>query len=604
MLTTPKDPPGSAGSAEGASSSPAPHDPGAALEAARIQHELALLAAHREREQTRTAAAPTTPRAEEPGSTPSEGPGTVASWVAHHQLGVAVGTIGEQVARALGVVPRAERVAMSEAVTDALVKSARDHLDRAAAAEISGVPRSALEQACMAALDRQAQLSIDEARRRNSLEESEPDPRHDAVSDVDPADATPHTPEATRAIRVLVTDDPLVAAGAWRAQHLSAQVAAHRDALRRLTAQMKSARQDLETTLDCWVRGSRPGSPGSPDTEHADDAHPTREEQWRAQAGIAEAAAAAASGAKILADATDPLALSLQLLQLAHSDLTASHTTVTTGAHELVIRGAAALATNLGSQGCVIADQLTALDPTNSPLMSALDDLLRQRADLASGVAGLAGIVSFARSLAGLDEPLSDGARQPDAVASGPSLQPGLRELARQALLHERLVTHVVDCLETLDRDVRIWVQPGDGSAEPPLLAAVRRERLRAGAQRFTHVLVLQDEGLTADVVRRHSIVGDSARLTHIGSASVTWLLIDVASGAVVEGGQASPARTLVQDIGSGRTNSVSMSVQHGAPLPWDAQHTLELSLKFLAVTAGLAALILAVVALVNIFLE
>ena len=547
-----------------------------------------------------------TPAAQE--SAPAQRRGAVASWVAHHQLGVSLDTIGEQAARALGVVPRAERDAMSEAVTEALVRSARDHLDRAAAAEISGVPRSALERACMAALDRQAQLSIDEARRRNSLEgDTPPDPRHDAVSDVDPAGAVP--PETTPAIRVLVTDDPQVAASDWRAQHLTAQAAAHSTALRRLSAQTTAARQDLETTLDNWVRGAPHGEePSSSGPGHSGDRHRTLEQQWQAPTGIADAAAEVAGGVKTLTD-TSPLTLGVQLVQRAASDPTVSRTTAL-GTHELVARGAAALAANLGPQGRVIADELTVVDPTKSPLMSTLDGLAHQRAALASDVADLAGIVAFARSVAGLDESTADGTAQQgavvqqDASVARPTIAAGLGELARQALLHERLVAHVVDSLGTLDRGVRTWVTPGEDGTGPPLLAAVGRERLRTGPQRFSHVLVLQDAGLPADVVRRHSVGGDSARVSHIGSAGVTWLLIDVSSGDVVEGGYASSASTLVQDTGSGRTSSVRMSAQHSAPLPWDARRTLELALTFCAVTAGLAALLLGIAVVAHVFLS
>ena len=665
MLTTPKDPAGSATNTVDTCSSPAPDEPDPALETARLRHEVALLTVRQEIEQVRAATASLTQATAAPAERPSttQDSGTVASWMAHQQLGVAVETIGDAVARALGVVPKAERASMSAAVTDALVKSAREHLDRAAAAGISGVPRSALERACMAALDRQAQLSIDEARRRNSLED-EADVaalqaktplvganQDDALLDDTLSDG--QDASSARPIRVLVTADPLVAGSDWHAQHLAAQIGAHVSTLQRLSAQTVGASEDLETTLDCWVRGGASGvaeppagrpsagwssaglsstdessgdgsSEGGPSDGGSSDGASS---DGGSSLGALAIGAASAGAWSTAAQATAPLTLGLQLLELARSDLTTSRRTVSTGHHELVMRGAAALATNLGSQGTVIADELTALNPCDSPLMTALNDLLQHRADLASSVAGLAGIVSFARALAGLDEfdvdgaaqhprasrddgaarhdraAQHDGAAQHEAPMTRPTLEPGLRELGRQALLHERLVTHVVETLRAIDRDAMAWVHPGDNGEAPPLLAAVGRERLHAGRDQFTHVLVLQDEGLTADVFSRRSIVGDSGRLTHVGSASVSWLLIDIDSGAVVEGGQAAPARTLLQDTGSGRTSSVNMSAHSSAPLPWDAQHTLELALKFFALTAGLAALVLSIVAIANVFL-
>lgn len=594
MLTTPKDPPGSAGTPASSAPGPVPDEPDPARALTPLQHEVALLTARQDVAEARGATADladaarspserATPRGAASGrppfrdsspgraSPPPEPAGTIASWLAHHQLGVAVESIGEHVARALGVVPTAEREAVSAAVTEALVKSAREHLDRATAAELSRTPRSTLEQACIAALDRQAQLSIDEARRRNSL-----------AGDDDAA--PPHLPEtgpndgatsAERRINVLVTDDPLVTAGDLQAQLLSAQVSAHQAALEGLITQTRAARKDLEATLDCWVRATP--------LDHRAES-PT---------GLV----------------TTPHTLGLQLLELARSDLAVSHRTVSVGSHELVVRGAAALASNLGEHGRVVADELTTLTPESSPLIDALHDLLRQRAALAESTAALAGLVDSARSLAGVGEaepnaapPLSQAVTDTRGAGRRAVTEPGLRELARQALLHERAVQHVIDALGSLDRDLSAWMRRDDGGATPPLLAAVARERLHS-EHGFSHLLVLQDEGLTADVVSRRSIMGDAGRRTHVGSARVSWLLLEVASGAVVHGGQSAPARTLVQDVGSGRTTSRSMSPLATTPLPMDAQHSLEIVAKFFAVAAGLAALILSVVALVHILL-
>lgn len=664
MLMTPKDPPGSAGMTASPLPDPVPKDPDAASTVGRLQHEVALLTARRELEEARAATAALAQVARSPAERASPGPapsgpasgtaasgtaaseptssshtargrgssgraapssdpaGTIASWVAHHQLGVAVESIGGRVARALGVVPAAEREAMSAAVTEALVKSAREHLDRTAAAELTRAPRSALEQACMAALDRQAQLSIEEARRRNALEDDPAPPGPETADTLAPGPAVP--PEE-RAINVLVTDDPLVTAGDWQAQLLTAQVSAHQAALDRLRARTTAAAEDLEATVDCWVRATpashRPGTPGSADL--------TPEEQWRSQAGLATSAAAIAGGIKLLTSAsqegsagpvTTAHSLGLQLLDVARSDLTVSHRAVSVGSHELVVRGAAALASNLGQHGRVVADELTTLAPESSPLLAALHDLMQQRAALAESAAALAGLVDFAGSLVavGQSEPDAAGVAAPEPVSPTPPrdgpvadtggtaqpapVEPDLRELARQALLHERAVEHVVDALGTLDRDLRAWTSGGVDGASPPLLAAITRERLHSQGG-FSHVLVLQDEGLTADVVSRHSVLGDAGRRTHVGSARVSWLLLDVASGAVVEGGQAAPARTVVQDVSSGRTTSRSMTPLGTAPLPVDTQHSLEVVVKFLAVAAGLAALILSVVALITLLL-
>lgn len=484
-------------------------------------------------------------RAQGVGAPLSQGAGTVGTWVAHHQLGVALDAVGARGARALGVVPRGEREEVAQEVSAALSRSAQRHLDRAARAALTDTPEDAVQQAALSALDRAARRAIDEAQRANALTESAEVPGRDSEShEADSEDASHELHGSQRrppcgSVRVLVTDNPAAVGGQWQVHHLAAQLIARRGVLTLLLARVHAAAAALEAELS--------------DADVVDARRP--------------AEATAAGGPLLTASSAlaSPAELSLRLLELTRSDLSVRANPLSVGDREVLLRGAAALAHQLGADGTVVADGMAPLDVADSALMARIGEVLALRADLAAATAGLA---------------------------------PGEPQGR-----HDRLVAEVGEALEGTEEDLVQWTRAGPGGTAPPLVTALESERHASSEAAVTHLLLLQCEGLTADAVSRSSVVGESGRVTHNAGAAVTWLLIDLDTGDVMDGGQETAARTVVQDLLTGRTSTRDMDPETSDGLPLDAQGTLEFALKFLALSGGIAALALAVIAALHLIL-
>lgn len=190
------------------------------------------------------------------------------------------------------------------------------------------------------------------------------------------------------------------------------------------------------------------------------------------------------------------------------------------------------------------------------------------------------------------------------APAPGETLSPAdaklLRALTEASLEHLPLFTQVSERVLALDAEMAGWLSAPASGGSSAMLAAAGRERLHRSAGGYTHVLLVESDALAADVVTRKSLAGSSGRLTHLGSASVSWLLVETAHGSTVGGGQSSSAGRLVLDVASGKTAGSSIDLQ-SHELPRDPYANFELAVKAFLVMGALALVIFSVAAMINL---
>ncbi|WP_256842553.1 hypothetical protein [Ornithinimicrobium cryptoxanthini] len=453
-------------------------------------------------------------------------------------------------------------------------------------------------------------------------------------------------------VRVLVTDDPALFTGDWEAQLLGRRLLAHCHDLMILTEGVAAAARDVDDAVRSWV--------------DADETTQDKRVQLSslAVAGRSLLTAAAAerpavaggddtpeskgdAGSAAAGSAESPLALALQLVALTRTDTTVTGRTVTAGDRELVIGVAAALAGRLGSAGTVLADGMTTV-ATNSPLLVAMARRAELRAALAEELAQLGGHLAVAKAAAailagtpakeeeeGADEPdgkgdadnpgeeeaeepdgkgdadnpadVKDSARPAKTPAPSETLSPAdaklMRALTEASLEHLPLFTQVSERVLALDAEIAGWLSTPASGGPSAMLAAAARERLHSSTAGYTHVLLLQNDSLTADVVTRKSLAGSSGRLTHLGSASASWLLVETDQGATVGGGRSSSAGHLVLDVASGSTfgSSIDLQAMEAGELPDDPYVKFQGAVKFFLVAVALALLIIAGTAMGNL---
>lgn len=176
-----------------------------------------------------------------------------------------------------------------------------------------------------------------------------------------------------------------------------------------------------------------------------------------------------------------------------------------------------------------------------------------------------------------------------------------LRALTKASLEHLPLFTQVAERVLALDEELAAWLSAPASGGPSAMLAAAGRERLHRAKDAYTHVLLVERDALAADVVTRKSVAGSSGRLTHLGSASVSWLLVETAHGSTVAGGQSSSAGHLVLDVASGRTTGSSIDLEATEELPKDPHASLEFFVKVFLLVGAVALVIFSVVVMVHL---
>lgn len=436
-------------------------------------------------------------------------------------------------------------------------------------------------------------------------------------------------------VRVLVTDDPALFNGDWEAQLLGRRLEAQCQDLTTLKEGVAAATRDVGGVVRTWVDADettqdkrRPLSHHVVGLRNLLTATAAPEPGVAAQDDASESEVEA--GPAAAASAESPLALALQLVALTRTDTTVTGRTVTVGDRELVMGVAAALAGTLGDACTVVADGMTTVS-RDSPLLVAMDRRAELRAALAHELAQLDGRLAVAQAAAaflegtpaleeeeetheddGQDEaedsegdtgdPRDDhDDRDPRRETLSPADAKLLRAVTEASLKHLPLLTQVSERVLALDAEMAGWLSATASGGASAMLAAAARERLHRSADGYTHVLLVENNGLATDVVTRKSLAGTSGRLTHLGSASVSWLLVETTHGATVGGGHSSSAGRLVLDVASGRTAGSSIDLQAAQKLPRDPYASFELAVKVFLIVGALALVIFAMTALLNL---
>ena len=313
-------------------------------------------------------------------------------------------------------------------------------------------------------------------------------------------------------------------------------------------------------------------------------------------------------------DAPSPgstLGAALDLLSLVRTDYTLTAASVTASPSELATLTAAALA-GLADLA-VEVDGFTAAG--GSPSLTAVDRLAKARDTGRSALATLearlapveAELVALRARISRLEDSWERWAVTKEVKpAGGAALRERIETLSdrvdeRTAVASpaRSLADHAGGLLTEAGTALTALMQPA-GDAESPLVTAVRWERLRAGAggaaQRIDHVLYVGIDQLAADTVTRRSLLGTSGRLTFLGAATVSWLLLDTGTGAVRIGGSFAAGTRLRFDLESGGSDLADLG--SGGPLDEDPLRKAE---KTAAAGVLVIAVLLAVITVVAV---
>jgi len=262
----------------------------------------------------------------------------------------------------------------------------------------------------------------------------------------------------------------------------------------------------------------------------------------------------------------------LNLLSLVRTDYTLTAATVSTSPSELATLTAAALA-GAAAGLSIEVDGFTAV--AGSPSLAAADDLARARDAARAALARLeirlspveAEVTTLRARLRHLEDSLETWALTKDATPGGgellrariEQLSTNASEQAAVADPARSVADHAAALLTEAETVLAALLQPA-GDADPPLLTAVRWERLTTGPRRVDHVLYVGTDQLAADTVTRRSVLGTSGRLTFLGAATVSWLLLDPCTGAVRAGGTQAPGKRLRFDLESGNSDVADLA--------------------------------------------
>lgn len=330
-------------------------------------------------------------------------------------------------------------------------------------------------------------------------------------------------------VRVLVVDQRELVAGDWTFQLLKGRIES-------MATQLDRLREDIEAATSRVDRAAEQ-SLDTPGGEPLDAATALR----RAAAGTAgeEAVPSAEAGPQGTEESEQkgsapsaPWDAAMALLALLRTDYAVAAVQVRADSSELATLTAAALTPQPG----VVVEVGDLGTLVSSPTLRSWTALLAAREALAVQVSRLAGALS--------------------AVTGG-----------AQVLSAQGTVEHVRLTLETLQAEMASWLRPTPDRAAPPLLTAVRHERLHGrGSLGITHVLYVSLDHLGGDVVTRSSVFGSSRRLTYLGGAHGSWLLLRTDTGALLGGGAVAPAASLTHDVSTGQAGGSEIGSGPGLP--------------------------------------
>lgn len=343
-----------------------------------------------------------------------------------------------------------------------------------------------------------------------------------------------------------------------------------------------------------------------PATKAAGDEKDTEKEE-PAPAGEPKPSTSAGAGA---------LTAALSLLELTRTDYTLDAVPVTITHNRL----ATLVAGHLRSQGKdthvveldglsapdgPVMARLTALEERRDAAQQALTALVGRAAPLEAVLAGWQSEVIRLQALWTLllASEKDEVAARAEAVHT--HLQAATRSQDRCALAlagPHAVLAAARQLLADVDAEVRRVCDSSEG--QPSLLQrALARDRLRTahgegGQGAVTHVLAVSADGAWADRVTRRAVLGESGRVTFLGSVSTSWVLVEAGSGAVLSAGGSDNATRMQHDLGSGKTSSgpvdpsaaVDLGPERGEEA-WKSVRYLVLGLAaFLAAAAALAA--------------
>ena len=261
-----------------------------------------------------------------------------------------------------------------------------------------------------------------------------------------------------------------------------------------------------------------------------------------------------------------------QLLSLVRTDYTLTAANVMTSPSELATLSAAAVARHAGSSGASVEiDRFTAAN--DSECVTGLNRVATQRDDVAGKLADLetrlapteAELAALRARISALEVTWTTWVTAKDRSADGGDVirreidglcqrvGGGSAKITRPAPIaadNSRAI------LSEVDLSLTTLIQPAQ-QPDSPILTAIRWERLNnrpATDGAINHVLYVNTEQVAADLVTRKSILGSSGQIAFLGTANVSWLLMDVANNMVRAGGAMNLAKRLRFDLETGDT--------------------------------------------------
>jgi hypothetical protein len=400
--------------------------------------------------------------------------------------------------------------------------------------------------------------------------------------------------------RLLVVDDRALLTGAATARlgrdrlvRMAAQLTPLAAQLREADRHLESAAKNNEPAVEGFGEGG--GEGGAPEG----------------------GAAGAAEEKPAMPGAGAALGSALDLVSLLRTDYTLTAAEVRTSPSELATLSAARLGASGAVPGLTVEiDGFTAanaseiLDRVNS--VTTMRDAVRS--ELAALQARLSPVEAELTALRARIDSLEDAGatwaaaaeRSPDG---GQTLRTKIDELyrlaaprAKAAATARAKVDQARGVLDEVDAGLSAMMQ-ASATTDPPLLTAVRWERLRHGATAgpVHHVLYVGIDQVAADTVTRRSLLGTSGRISFLGAATVSWLLMEPEHGAVRAGGSLRGGRILQLDLESG--NSELVDLTPGGRLDKDPLRKLEAAASVGVVAIAVLLCILAVVVAIRLAL-
>ena len=398
---------------------------------------------------------------------------------------------------------------------------------------------------------------------------------------------------------VLVVDDVSLLHGDWTARHVNTTLA-------RLRERLAAAGRELDSLQDAFLSDKRSYEEQEKHEARASTGPPPSS----ATRGSQEGSGAPGDIGPVSLGVAGALDGALDLVSLLRTDFTVTATPVNADTAELVTLTSARLA---AAKVVVETDVFTTVAQSRS--LQAYEAVLTERDRLGDRLAQLQRLVApVAWELTAISSQVQALEKKEAATLAAGQESDGLREdldrLGRAARRRAPLVAtasafiaSATGVLESTQAAITaLTTAAPDG--EVPLVLAARRERLdvRRDADAVSHVLHVHVDALAADAVTRRSLLGASGVVRFLAAGTVSWLLMETASGTVVAGGQESLADQLGLGLATGKAQySDPPAGLPSATRPQDLADPLERIETPARVLALVLAVVLGVVGLASV---